>query len=315
VTSSTVGSTREASSVRLAVEAMATRFELVLPIEAAPAGSSEEWLRAIGQEALDEIVRLESRLSRFQPSSDISWINAHAGHRSVKIEPRLFALLQRSFALSDATGGAFDVTVGPLIEAWARASEGSPLPGIDEVRTKVGWQHVRLDPRGSTIRFRRSGMQLDLGAVGKGYAVDAAIAILREQGVTSALLHGGTSSVHAIGVPPDASAWRIAWNPPKGKGRTFDLCDAALAVSAVHGRTFTVDGRTYGHVIDPRTGVPTSGRHSAAVTGPASLECDALSTALLVLGPSWIPRLRTTFPGYDAAATTAGCPSSVGEPA
>jgi FAD:protein FMN transferase len=297
-----MASARQAPDVRLAVEAMATRFELVLPIDAAPAGSSEDRLRAIGQEALDEIVRLESRLSRFQPSSDISWINAHAGHRSVKVEPRLFALLQRAFALSDATAGAFDVTVGPFMEAWRRASNESAVPNLDEVRTRVGWQHVRLDSRGSTIRFGRSGMQLDLGAVGKGYAVDAAVEILRGHGVTSALLHGGTSSVHAIGVPPGESAWRIAWSAPNGRSRTFELRDAALAVSAVHGRTFSIDGHTCGHVIDPRNGRPTSITQSAVVTGLASLDCDALSTALLVLGPSWIRTLRATFPGYDAAA-------------
>jgi thiamine biosynthesis lipoprotein len=168
-------------------------------------------------------------------------------------------------------------------------------------RTCVGCQHLHLDARASTARFEREGMSLDLGAVGKGYAIDMAIGVLRAQGVTGALLHGGTSSVHAIGRPPHAAAWRIAWAPDGFAPRVFDLRDSALSVSAIHGRSFEIGGRRYAHVIDPRTAMPASAAISAIVTGPASLECDALSTALLVHGPDWLPTLRSTFPGYDGA--------------
>jgi thiamine biosynthesis lipoprotein len=141
-------------------------------------------------------------------------------------------------------------------------------------------------------------MGIDLGAAGKGHAIDLAAGVLRAQGVTSALLQGGTSSVHAVGAPPDGSAWTIAWDTPTER-RRFPLRDAALSISAAHGKAFTHDGRVYGHVIDPRTGWPSDGASSALVTGPGSLECDALSTALLVLGAGWLPTLRARFPGYD----------------
>jgi len=282
-----------AGAERLAVDAMATRFELLL---FGP--------RAAGEEALAEISRLDARLSRFRPGSDVSWINANAVHRAVKVEPTLLALLRRATAISEATDGAFDITVGPLMRAWTFERETGTLPSpqlVDGARARVGFRHLVLDPRASTIRFAREGMSIDLGAIGKGYAVDAAIDVLRGHGVTSALLHGGTSSVHAIGCPPRADAWRIAWRPPGSPARVIELRGSALSVSATHGKSFEAGGREYGHVIDPRSGVPTIAARSAVVTGPSSLECDALSTALLVLGPAWLPSLRRGFPGYDGA--------------
>jgi len=283
--------------MRLAVEAMATRFELVL-----------DGPRGAGEEALAEIVRLESRLSLYQPSSDVSWINAHAGHRPVKVESALFALLRRAIALSEATDGAFDITVGPLMRAWSFEGDTGRLPLPELVagaRTRVGYRKLRLDPSASTICFDVPGMRIDLGSIGKGYAIDAAIAVLRSHGVTNALLHGGTSSVHAIGNGLDGAPWRIAWDQPGGQARVFELHDRALSVSAVHGKAFLSGGRQYGHVIDPRTGAPTHAAVSAIVTGPASVDCDALSTGLLVHGPDWAPVLESRFPLCQAAAAAA----------
>jgi thiamine biosynthesis lipoprotein len=273
----------------LGVDAMGTRFEVMLDRPAA------------AEAALAEIVRLESRLSAFRPSSDISWINAHASTREVKVEPRLFALLQRCFELSESTDGAFDITVGPLMRAWRFREDTGAKPSLGrlaDARLRVGYQHMHLDPSASTVRFARQGMSIDLGAAGKGYAIDQAIAILRDHGVTSALLHGGTSSVHAIGRAPGGEPWRIAWSIPTGAARILELDDGALSVSAPHGKSFCHEGQSYGHVMDPRTGWPTTAS-SAVVTGPCSLECDALSTALLVHGRDWVRALRVRFPGYD----------------
>jgi FAD:protein FMN transferase len=279
--------------VRLAIDAMATRFELVI----VPDGGGAARARAIGEEALAEIARLEDRLSLFRPSSDVAGINAAASLRAVKVAPSLFSLLQRTVELSAAADGAFDITVGPLTRLWKRASAIPPVSAIENARHRVGWQHLILDANDSTIRFARPGMTIDLGAAGKGYAVDRAIAVLQSHGVARALLHGGTSSVHALGAPRGEGAWRVGWSGDTGN--VFELRDGALSVSAVHGRRFSSGGREYGHVVDPRTGWPTEKSLSAVVTGPASFDCDALSTALLVLGAEWLPALRARFPGYD----------------
>ena len=294
----------------LAINAMATRFELVLE------GDDEVRLRAAGEDALEEIRRLERQLSFYRPESDISWINGRPANEPVMVEPRLFRLLERCLALSAATDGAFDITVAPLLKAWRFIGGSGACPDLESVeqaRALVGFQGVQLDAAARTVQFTRAGMLIDLGSVGKGHAVDAAIRRLREHGVRCALLHGGTSSIHTIGSPSAGRAWRIAWRPDDETNRTFELRDSALAVSAVHGKAFQVGDRIFGHVMDPRCGWPASAARSALVTGPCSLECDALSTALLVRGAEWLPTLRTKFPEYDgqiAAASTPPLPSA-----
>jgi FAD:protein FMN transferase len=294
-------------SVTLARLAMATRFELVLH------GDDPTALRAAGEEALDEIARLEDRLSLYRPGSEIAQVNARASREAVRVSPEVFALLQQAAALSAETGGAFDITIAPLVRCWgfmgdaqsrqATAMDGAPpawtlesgrVPSDDELvaaRAVVGMNHVQLDPRDFSVRFDRDGVMLDFGAIGKGYAVERAATFLRDAGVASALLHGGTSTVCAIGAPPDADCWRIAVNiPPELERRSpnrpaaIPLKDESLSVSAVWGRSFEAGGKTFGHVIDPRTGQPVSGVLLAAVVLPSTTETDALSTALLTLG-------------------------------
>jgi len=266
---------------------MATRFELLL----VPPGGDPARARAIGEEALREIARFDARLSRFRPCSEVAAINAAASSRPVKVEPVLFSLLRDCVDLSVATGGAFDITLGPLTQLWKGASAVPSAAAIDEARRQSGYRHIVLDEDDQTIRFARPGMSIDLGAAGKGYAIDRAIDVLVEHGVTAALLHGGTSSIHALGAPRDHDTWRVGWD-----SGIFDLRDSALSVSSV---------RHDAHVIDPRTGWPTEDSLSAVVTGPASFECDALSTALLVLGAGWVPTLRARFPGYDGRVNSA----------
>jgi thiamine biosynthesis lipoprotein len=289
--------------VRLALDAMATRFELILH------GADAVRLRAAGEDALGEVARLERQLSFYRPTSDVTWINAHAADNPVKVEPGLFGLLTRCRALSVATDGAFDVTMAPVMRAWRFVGGCGALPdpaALASARAAVGFGHVHLDADASTVWFARAGMGIDLGAAGKGFAVDRAVDVLQAHGVARALLHGGTSSVHVIGTPPGHAEWRIGWAPPGETRRAFDLRDGALSISAVHGRAFESGGRLYGHVIDPRTGCPTDATRAAAVTGPGSFECDALSTALLVLGPKWLPELRSRFPGYDGVVSLGG---------
>jgi thiamine biosynthesis lipoprotein len=292
---------------------MNTRFELVLH------GNNAASLRAAAEEALTEIERIESRLSLFRPSSEIARVNALAAHESVRVSPEVFALLAHAQRLSTETSGAFDLTMAPLLRCWGLLGKSDGhIPSTDELaaaRAICGMNLVELNHANFTVRFAREGVMLDLGAIGKGYAVEKAAEILRDAGVTSALIHGGTSTVFAMGTPPDLDAWRIAienphtsqpltrpvghplpigWGEGRGEGQaekpnpplaTIPLRDESLSVSAVSGKCFVANGRTLGHVIDPRTGEPAARARLAVVVLPSATETDALSTALLVVGP------------------------------
>ena len=324
--------------VTLARNAMATRFELVLHGEHAVA------LRAAGEAALDEVDRLENQLSLYRPGSEIAQLNARAAREAVRVTPELFALLQRAQQLHAETGGAFDITVAPLVRCWgfmsgcqgARSDKSDGADGgwhppagvpsaeaVAAARANVGLEQLRLNSPDRTVRFAREGVMLDLGAIGKGYAVERAAEILRAAGVKSALLHGGTSTVCAIGSPPGAESWKVAieqppagvWSsaftqsevvePPEGGipnelPGSLPLRDAALSVSAVWGRSFDAEGKTFGHVIDPRTGWPVENAMLAAVVLGSATETDALSTALLTLGRAGLDGMAKLRPGLRA---------------
>jgi thiamine biosynthesis lipoprotein len=314
---------------------MATRFEMVLH------GENRVALRAAGEEALAEIERLEAQLSLYRDTSEIADLNARAAQGPVRVTPSLFALLLQARQLHRQSGGAFDITIAPLVRCWGFMGGEGHLPdaaALAAARASVGMSLVELDPDRLTVRFASPGVMLDLGAIGKGYAIDRAVDILREAGVVSALLHGGTSTVFGLGHPPEAESWKVAVECPRhgmlrartevppGGGQdaratlvesaraevpatsrdqrapgqtlaTVPLRDQAMSVSAVWGRSFQAQGKTFGHVLDPRTGWPVSEAVLAAVVLPSATETDALSTALLVLGMEGRPKLARLRPG------------------
>ena len=287
--------------VTLACHAMATRFEVVLH------GDNPASLRAAGEEALRLVEQLEAQLSLFRAGSEIAYLNARAAREPVRVTPALFALLQQAQKLHEESGGAFDITIAPLVRCWGYMGGDGRLARPEEVaeaRSKVGMRLVQLGPEDFTVRFAREGVMLDLGAVGKGYAVERAAEVLREAGVTSALFHGGTSTVQAIGHPPGEEFWKIAIEAPSPSVdtpprllATVPLKDEAMSVSGVWGNSFEVRGRTYGHIIDPRTGEPAVGTVLAAVVLPSATETDALSTALLALGRAGHDQIAGLRPG------------------
>jgi FAD:protein FMN transferase len=305
-------------TVTLARQAMATRFELVLH------GDDPVALRAAGEEALAEVNRLENQLSLYRPGSEIAQVNARAARESVRVSAELFALLQHAQRLHVETEGAFDITIAPLVRCWGFMGGSGKMPRPDELtaaRQLVGMGQVHLDPANRSVRFARDGVMLDLGAIGKGHAVECAARLLREAGVTSALLHGGTSTVCALGRPPEAEAWAVAIEaPPKGwncadtrevhtpnfvltpgSGRTtLPLRDEAMSVSAIWGRAFAAGAKHYGHVIDLSTGHPTEAAWLAVLVLPSATETDALSTALLTRGIAGFERLSRLRPGLRA---------------
>ncbi len=291
--------------ILLASQAMGTRFEIAMVEDRDPIR-----LRAAAEEALAEIDQIEDRLSLHRETSEIARVNALASQRPVRLSVEVFELLSLCLRLSRRMEGAFDPTVGPLMRCWGFVRGGGHPPAEDALaaaRDCVGAEWVELDEGTREVFFRKPGMMLDLGAVGKGYALDVAVERLRDAGVAHALIHGGTSSVYGLGVQEDGRPWTVAVENPESEAAstsrllsTFPLEEKALSVSAVWGKSFQSGTRRMGHVMDPRTGQPVSHTQLAAVSLASATECDALSTALLTLGASWIPCLRQAWPSAKA---------------
>jgi len=294
-------------AITVACQAMATRFEFVIY------GTNPATARAAGEEAIEEIERLEAQLSLYRPSSEIGLLNARAGREWVRVSPTLFSLLEHAHKLWTETDGAFDITVAPLVRCWGFMGGVHHVPPPDELaeaRSKVGMNLVKLQRADFAVRFDREGVMLDLGAIGKGYAIDRAAEVLREAGIQSALVHGGTSSAFAIGNPPHADAWSIGIETPRGLTDTIPpirLKDEAISVSSLSEKFFEADSKIYGHVLDPRSGQPTTAALLSAVISPSATETDALSTALLTLGIAGQNRIAGLRPGIKTLlATPAG---------
>jgi thiamine biosynthesis lipoprotein len=238
------------------------------------------------ESALAVVARLESLLSRYEPQSDVSRINRGAGGPSVVVAADVVDLLAASIEAARTTHGAFDVTVGPLIELWTRAAERDALPSdaeLAEATARVGVEGIRLEPPMRVLLA--AGRSIDLGGIAKGFALDRALPRMQRMGVETALLSFGQSSTLALGAPAGAAGWRLlVRSPDEGFAGVVTLRDQALSVSGSLGQWSRIAGRSFGHVVDPRSGWPLTARRQAIVVAPDATRAEALSTALLVLG-------------------------------
>ncbi len=292
----------EFTLVRVSRRAMATTFEVAIPVGAHsnPVAAAED--------ALNLIDELEDQMTVFRDHSEVSRLNATAAAGFVEIEPRLFELFSRCAIWTRETGGAFDIATGALTKAWGFYRRDGAVPPASELVAAMratGFRHVVLDETRRAVKFRRQGLELNLGAVGKGYALDRAAELLRSKwGVRSALLHGGGSSVYAIGrAPGNVHGWPIRLKHPSQPGEslgTAHLRDAGLGTSAATFQFFEYNGRKLGHLLDPRTGWPAAGTASASVTAPTAAEADAMSTAAFVMGAAGAERLTRLRPALGA---------------
>lgn len=293
--------------VRASRRAMATRFEIAIPYghpNAIPAA----------QDALDLIDELEDQLTVFRDHSEVSQLNVRAAAESVSVSENLFELLEACAILTRETDGAFDIATGAMTKAWGFHQREGRVPSPRDrsaAMAATGMKHVVLDAATRSVRFRVKGLEFNLGAVGKGYALDRAADRLREKwGIASALLHGGGSSMVAIGTPPDdPRGWTVRLRHPADDGRslgTLRLADCALGVSAITYQHFLHNGRKLGHPLDPRRGWPAEGTATAAVVARTAAEADALSTAIYVLGEPGADRLTRLRPHLGALVLREG---------
>jgi thiamine biosynthesis lipoprotein len=270
-------------------QAMATSFQVMFDSRRHPHGADA----AVA--ALDLIEVLEDQMTVYREHSEVMQINRLAHEGPVIVEPGLFELFRTAKRLYDATSGAFDITAGPLAKVWGFYRRQGAVPGkadLAEALARVGMKHVTLDEETSSIEFAIAGMEFNLGAIGKGYALDRAAELLVDSGVEDFVLHGGASSVVARGtamgdVGNAPAAWRVGIGDPQRPGERLalvNLRDRAIGTSGAAYQSFRHQGRRYGHILDPRTGWPAEGVLSATVIAPTAAEADALSTSLYVLG-------------------------------
>jgi FAD:protein FMN transferase len=261
--------------------AMGTIFEIVA-YGPSPARTS----RAIDQ-AFNEVLRLDHVMSDYIPSSDLSRLNRTAHFRAEPVPADLYQVIQQSLDYSRLSSGEFDITVGPLARIWKAEIRDGKVPSKAEeekLRRCVGWQKVALVPP-DRVEFRSSCMAIDLGAIGKGYAVDRAAAVLRSYGIKSALISAGGSTIYAMGSPPGQPAWVVHLRDPSGKLSP----EVSLSGNSVSTSEQTRDPQhgsaPFGHIIDPAKGVPVRTPYSVSVVAGSATASDALSTTLLLMGP------------------------------
>jgi thiamine biosynthesis lipoprotein len=274
--------------VQVSRRAMATDFEVFL--NAGQQGRATE----AALQALDLVGELEAQMTVYRPHSEVMDVNRRAADGPVAVEGRLFGILQLAVQLSRETGGAFDLTAGPLSRVWGFYRREGQLPDAEALQqavARVGYRQLELDDERHTIRFLQRGVEINLNAVGKGYAVERCGEVLREAGVQDYLIHGGQSSVLAggsrAGGESNPRGWSVALKHPlKPTQRLAEiwLRDRALGTSGSGVQFFHHQGRRYGHVLDPRTGWPAEGVLSATVLAPSAALADAVSTACFVMG-------------------------------
>ena len=265
--------------------AMACRFEVTLR-------QSEEGGVVAATEALDEIDRLESLLTVFRDSSEVSYVNARAAKEPVPISSELFTLLVECKRLFDETYGAFDITSGPLTRCWGFLKRQGRLPQTVEIKNAlrvVGSHQLQLDETTRTIQFSAQGVEINLGSIGKGYALDSAATLISKR-VDTALLNAGASSMRAIGDGERGDGWLVGLRNPHSKLRRLGvlrLRNCALSTSGSEEQFFECQGQRLSHIIDPRTGWPATGVSTVSVVAPTAALSDALATAFFVGGRSF----------------------------
>jgi len=261
--------------------AMGTVFEIVVYNDSLTRASS-----AIDQ-ALDEVTRLDNIMSNFKPGSDLSRMNREAHFQVVRIPPDLFKVIETSLVYSRLSDGAFDVSVGPLVDLWKAALLGGATPtAAEQVRARacVGYEKIVLMPS-DQIEFQSDCMRLDLGAIGKGYAVDRAMEILHSNGIERAYIDAGGSTIYGLGAPPNHDGWLVHLRDPSNRlDPQVELTSSSVSTSEQTPAS-TLKGDAPGHIVDPASGAPLPTAYAVSVTAKSATASDALSTTLLLLGP------------------------------
>lgn len=291
-----------------AVRVSETRRLMGVPWTVTLYASTEAMGRAAAAAAFAEVERLNGVLSDYDETSELSRLSAAAPTVApVEVSDDLWRVLERSVAIRDRTGGAFDPTVGPLTTLWRQSRRSGALPRPDKLaaaRVAVGPEKLVLDRDRQAAKLMASGMRLDLGGIGMGYAIDRALEVLRNRSIAAAMVDA-SGDVGVSGPPPGSPGWRIEVAPldPTATGaewQTLVLVDAAVTTSGDARQGVEIDGVRYSHIVDPRSGVGVVGPAAVTVIANDCTTADALATAASVLGPAEGLRAVAAEPGAAA---------------
>lgn len=255
--------------------------------------------------AFEEIKRVEDVFSVYKDTSEISRINRLRKNEKTRISDEVFNLIKKSIEVSKKTGGAFDITVKPLVDLWSKARKNNKLPDEDEIKQaleRTGREKIDLDGAGRAISFKKDGMALDLGGVAKGYATDRAIGILKQNGIKDAIVNSG-GDMYCLGRKSKTELWNVGARDPRHKNKIFleiKLEDMAIDTSGNYEKYFILNGKRLSHIIDPRTGYPIGDDVvSSSVIAPDSTTADMLATSLAILGNKALA-IAESIKGIDA---------------
>jgi len=255
----------------------------------------------MAEAVFDEVDRMDQLLSNYRDSSELSRINRNAATEPVTTDPEMLRFLEQSAHWSSVSHGGFDITVGRLMKAWGfyrHSGRVPPAEELEQLRAATGWEKVELDQQERTVRFKAPGVELDPGGIGKGFAVDAVVRLLKAQHVRSAMISAGGSTIYGLGAPPGLAGWRVAVPGPLPLQTTLStvtLRDMSLSSADCSQKNFTIGGHLYCHIMDPRTMQPVEGRVQVTILSPSATASDALSNVLFVEKPQESARILAAY--------------------
>ena len=267
--------------------------------------------------AFTEINEVDDLMSDYKDDSEITAVNKDAFNRPVKVSRPTFEVLQKSIYFSELSDGAFDITVGPLVDLWRSAAEANSVPSdaeLSEARSKVGYEKLIFDADERTVRFTVEGMRIDLGGIAKGYAIDKAIETMKRAGASGGMVDIG-GDIRCFGRPPERKkSWLIGLQKPTENFEfptesdaplmVLKLKDAAVATSGGYRRFFLIDGQKFSHIFNSHTGKSTHGLESVTIICQNALDADAFATAVSVIGPAKGLELIESIPETEAILIT-----------
>lgn len=262
---------------------MGSRFDIT--VVAQDSASANEYIDL----AISEISRIEQLISSWDENSQTSKVNRYAGIQPVKVDVELFNLIERAMAISKLTDGAFDISYASMDRIWKFDGSMIAMPSKAEIIQsikKVGYENIILDRENRTVFLQVEGMKIGFGAIGKGYAADMAKKLLISNGAIAGIINA-SGDMNTWGKQPDGSEWKVAITNPLNKSKTYGLLpikDGAVVTSGNYEKYVSIDGKRYSHIIDPRTGYPSSGIISVTVFAPKAELADALATSVFVMG-------------------------------